>query len=196
MSSKKLAATGLLTFVMVTQLAVVAFAEDDSNDSSFVAPTSGPVMPTARPVAPIEKKHHEVEHEEHYQISVPPVVITPDSDDSTAGVTNKPTSASVGKPSFRVSPPNGTSVVAPDNAGKQNLIEPKTSSFDPEANAPIDVNNIHLTSKTPADVFLESAQIGIGAMAAGAALLGVAAAVRGVRFRRQANTDFIYEVEN
>jgi hypothetical protein len=32
-------------------------------------------------------------------------------------------------------------------------------------------------------------------MAAGAAILGVTAAVRGSRFRRQAKTDFIYEVE-
>jgi hypothetical protein len=57
------------------------------------------------------------------------------------------------------------------------------------------VQNINPTKKTPADVFIESAQVGVGAMAAGAAILGVTAAVRGSRFRRQAKTDFIYEVE-
>jgi hypothetical protein len=83
----------------------------------------------------------------------------------------------------------------PDTAGNEQVIEPNSAMFDPNANKPIQMQNIHPNKKTPADVFIESAQIGVGAMAAGAAVLGVTAAVRGVRFRRQAKTDFIYEVD-
>ena len=102
------------------------------------------------------------------------------------------------KTDFKVSPPQGgqdVSTTVPDAEGNQQVIEPNSAAFDPNANEPIKVENINPTKKTPADVFIESAQVGVGAMAAGAAILGVTAAVRGSRFRRQSKTDFIYEVE-
>jgi hypothetical protein len=123
------------------------------------------------------------------------MVITPDQDsDDEEGEegTGSP------KRSFKVSPPmNGAPANSsvPDTAGNEQVIEPNSARFDPNANKPIQMQNIHPNKKTPADVFIESAQIGVGAMAAGAAVLGVTAAVRGVRFRRQAKTDFIYEVD-
>jgi hypothetical protein len=199
MSSIKLAATALLAVAFLTQASVAAMAEDSGSDddsTSFIAPTSRPLNP-----APNERGNHgdRPKHKEgeQFQVAVPPMVITPyQGADDEDGEANSDTANP--KKSFKVSPPmNGSPAnnAVPDTAGNQQVIEPNSAAFDPNANMPIEMQNIHPTKKTPADVFIESAQIGVGAMAAGAAVLGVTAAVRGVRFRRQAKTDFIYEVE-
>jgi hypothetical protein len=197
MSSIKLAATALLAVAFLTQASVAAMAEDSNSDAdstSFIAPTSRPLNP-----APNERTFHgdRPKHKkgEQFQVAVPPMVITPDqsSDDEAGeqGVANP-------KRSFKVSPPMNGAVAnssVSDTAGNEQVIEPNSAIFDPNANKPIQMQNINPNKKTPADVFIESAQIGVGAMAAGAAVLGVTAAVRGARFRRQAQTDFIYEVD-
>jgi hypothetical protein len=191
MSIAKTAATALLALVFASQVSIAAMAEDSESDddkTSYSVPTR-PANPE-----PHWRKGHVDKSERHgdddFQISVPPMVITPhfekedDEDDS--------------KSNFKVAPPQGGqdfSATVPDAAGNQQVIEPNSAVFDPNANEPINVQNINPTKKTPADVFIESAQVGVGAMAAGAAILGVTAAVRGSRFRRQAKTDFIYEVE-
>jgi hypothetical protein len=196
MSAKKLAVTALLALAFFSQSSIAAMAEDSGSDddsTSFVAPTSRPASP-----APNERKHHgeDKEHgkESQFEVAVPPMVIVPNPeveelDDDPA----RPGAA------FMVSPPQGgvgVNAAVPDTAGNEQVIEPNSAAFDPNANQPIEMQNIHPSNKTPADVFIESAQIGVGAMAAGAAVLGVTAAVRGSRFRREAKTDFIYEVEN
>ena len=201
MSTKKLAATALLALAFFSQSSLAAIAEDSGNDddsSSFVTPTGRPTAP-----APFERKHgdrKDGDRKEHhddgdFQVAVPPMVITPNDDaddDSTK-------TGGAGLKGFKVAPPKGGSGVnssVPDTAGNEQVIEPNSAAFDPTANQPIQMNQIHPSSKTPADVFIQSAQVGVGAMAAGAAVLGVAAAVRGQRTRREAKTDFIYEVEN
>ncbi|MFM6939121.1 MAG: hypothetical protein ACKOUD_00635 [Rhodoluna sp.] len=199
MSTKKLVITTVLALAFFSQSSMAAFAEDEGSDdgsSSFIAPSTRPTAP-----APFERKKHgerpSREGDGHFQVAVPPMVIKPyesdDEDDDT-----KTGSAGI-EQSFKVAPPKGGAEVnssVPDTAGNEQVIEPNSAAFDPNANQPIEMQNIHPTKKTPADVFIESAQIGVGAMAAGAAVLGVTAAVRGVRFRREAKTDFIYEVEN
>jgi hypothetical protein len=199
MSTVKIAATALLAFAFLTQVSVAAMAEDSNSDddsTSFIAPTSRPLNP-----APNERRPHgdRPKHKEgeQFQVAVPPMVITPDQDkDDESG--EVASGSANPKQSFKVSPPkNGSSVNSsvPDTAGNEQVIEPNSSVFDPNANKPIEMQNVRPNKKTPADVFIESAQIGVGAMAAGAAVLGVTAAVRGAKFRRQAKTDFIYEVE-
>jgi hypothetical protein len=175
MSTVKIAATALLAFAFLTQVSVAAMAEDSNTDddsTSFIAPTSRPLNP-----APNERRPHgdRPKHKEgeQFQVAVPPMVITPDQDKDGSSVNSS----------------------VPDTAGNEQVIEPNSSVFDPNANRPIEMQNVRPNKKTPADVFIESAQIGVGAMAAGAAVLGVTAAVRGAKFRRQAKTDFIYEVE-
>lgn len=199
MSSIKLAATALLAAAFLSQVSVAAMAEDSNSDddsTSFIAPTSRPLNP-----APNERGHRSDrpghKEGEQFQVAVPPMVITPDqgSDDEAGEASNGSANP---KQSFKVSPPNNgvpANDSVPDTAGNQQVIEPNSAVFDPNANKPIQMQNIHADKKTPADIFFESAQIGVGAMAAGAAVLGVTAAVRGVRFRRQAKTDFLYEVE-
>lgn len=197
MSTAKLAAVALLAAAFFTQSSIAAFAEDSESDddsTSFIAPT-GPGRP-ANP-APNERGDHgdrpKHKRDGDFQVAVPPMVITPDNDDAQGdddGFNANP------KQSFKVAPPGaGPAESVPDANGKPQVIEPKTSAFDPNANKPIELADVRVTKKSPADVFIESAQIGVGAMAAGAAVLGVTAAVRGVRFRRQENTDFIYEAE-
>ena len=186
MSIAKTAATALLALVFASQFSVAAMAEDSESDddkTSYTVPTR-PENPE-----PHWRKGHGDKPERHgdddFQISVPPMVITPDDEEES-------------EKSFKVSPPQGgqdVSATIPDAEGNQQVIEPNSAAFDPNANEPINVQNINPTKKTPADVFIESAQVGVGARAAGAAILGVTAAVRGSRFRRQSKTDFIYEVE-
>jgi hypothetical protein len=206
MSTKKLAATALLALAFFAQSSMAAMAEDSGNDddsTSHISPTSRPTAP-----APYERKHgngkegdrKEGDRQDHhdeggFQVAVPPMVITPNDDDDDTTATG---SAGI-KQGFKVAPPKGGSSVnssVPDTAGNQQVIEPNSSAFDPTANKPIQMNQVHPGNKTPADVFIQSAQIGVGAMAAGAAVLGITAAVRGQRSRRETKTDFIYEVEN
>ncbi|MEY4042778.1 MAG: hypothetical protein RL529_345 [Actinomycetota bacterium] len=201
MSTKKLAVTALLALAFFSQSSLAAMAEDSGNDddsSSFVTPTGRPTAP-----APFERKHgdrKDGDRKEHnddgdFQVAVPPMVITP-NDDADDDATK---TGGAGLKGFKVAPPKGGSGVnssVPDTAGNEQVIEPNSAAFDPTANQPIQMNQVHPSNKTPADVFIQSAQIGVGAMAAGAAVLGVAAAVRGQRTRRETKTDFIYEVEN
>jgi hypothetical protein len=197
MSTKKLAITALLALAFFSQSSLAAMAEDSGNDddsTSFVAPTGRPTTP-----APNERRHHDGKgHQDDgaFQVAVPPMVITPNSDLDDKSL--KLGGAGL-KPGFKVAPPKGSSGVnesLPDTAGNERVIEPNSAAFDPTANQPIQMHEMHPSSKTPADVFIQSAQIGVAAMAAGAAVLGITAAVRGKRSRRETKTDFIYEVEN
>jgi hypothetical protein len=195
MSIAKTAATALLALVFASQVSLAAMAEDsesDDDDTSYSVPTrpANP-EPNWRGGHGDKPKRH---GDDDFQISVPPMVITPNKDESES----EQEGSEAPKSAFKVSPPQGgqdVSASVPDADGNQQVIEPNSAAFDPNANEPINVQTINPTKKTPADVFIESAQVGVGAMAAGAAILGVTAAVRGSRFRRQAKTDFIYEVE-
>ena len=195
MSIAKTAATALLALVFASQVSVAAMAEDsesDDDNTSYSVPTR-PANPE-----PNWRGGHGDKPKRHggddFQISVPPMVITPNKDEPE----DEQEGSEAPKSAFKVAPPQGgqdVSASVPDADGNQQVIEPNSAAFDPNANEPINVQTINPTKKTPADVFIESAQVGVGAMAAGAAILGVTAAVRGSRFRRQAKTDFIYEVE-
>jgi hypothetical protein len=122
------------------------------------------------------------------------MVITPDVDDAIVNSTGIKTS----KHKFTVAPPaksKHSKTQVPDKDGNLQVIEPKTSAVDPNANAPIQMDSVHPNAETPADVFMNSAKIGVGAMAVGAIALGATAAVRGARSKRESKTDFIYDVE-
>jgi hypothetical protein len=51
----------------------------------------------------------------------------------------------------------------------------------PEQNTAIDISTINFTRKTPADAFIQSAAVGLYAMAAGAVVLAIFAATRAIR---------------
>ena len=52
---------------------------------------------------------------------------------------------------------------------------------DPQQNTAIDISKVNFTKKTPADVFIQAAQVGLYAMAAGALALSLLAASRAIR---------------
>jgi len=64
------------------------------------------------------------------------------------------------------------------------------------ANLPVELGSLQPAKKTPADVFVESATVGVGAMALGAAALGAVAITRGARARREKNAEYLYSSDN
>jgi hypothetical protein len=193
MSSKKLAATLLLSFVLISQASLAALAEDGSDSSGWASPSARPTAPAT--FGRDKHEHHDDDHARNqFQVAVPPMVITPDVDDAIVNSTGIKTS----KHKFTVAPPSkakNSKTKVPDKDGNLQVIEPKTSAVDPNANAPIQMDSVHPNAATPADVFMNSAKIGVGAMAVGAIVLGATAAVRGARSKRESKTDFIYDVE-
>jgi len=63
----------------------------------------------------------------------------------------------------------------------------------PNESNPIDVKLIHTNAKSPADNFLESAYLGMGALGLAALGLGSVATVRAVRVRRSGKSDYFYD---
>lgn len=60
-------------------------------------------------------------------------------------------------------------------------------------NHPIEVNKVHPTHKTPTDVFVDTAVIGLGAVGAGAVGLGAVVGVRAIRAKRAGTkNDYFY----
>ena len=72
--------------------------------------------------------------------------------------------------------------IAINPAAKNSVVAPKAGTMvDPKLNAPIDISKAQLTKKTPADVFLQAAQVGLYAMGVGAIALALIAATRSIR---------------
>jgi Ni/Co efflux regulator RcnB len=69
-------------------------------------------------------------------------------------------------------------------------------TVNPEAAPAIDPASIRTSSKTPADVFMESATWGLMAMGAGAVALGSVAGVKTLSARRKPNGEYFYDGEN
>lgn len=77
------------------------------------------------------------------------------------------------------------------------VIKPKNSNQKmAPANLPVELGSLQPAKKTPADVFVESATVGVGAMAVGAAALGAVAITRGARARREKNAEYLYSSDN
>ena len=67
--------------------------------------------------------------------------------------------------------------------------------IDPAQVPAVDVAGIDPTAKTPADIFMESATIGLTAMGVGAIALGGFAGVRAIRLRKNPLGDYFYDAE-
>ena len=61
---------------------------------------------------------------------------------------------------------------------------------------PVELSSLQPSKKTPADVFVESATVGVGAMAVGAMALGAVAVTRGAKSRREKTAEYLYSSEN
>ncbi len=72
--------------------------------------------------------------------------------------------------------------IAINPAAKNSVVTPKAGTMvDPKQNAPIDISKAQFTKKTPADMFLQAAQVGLYAMGVGAIALALIAATRSIR---------------
>ena len=72
--------------------------------------------------------------------------------------------------------------IAINPAAKNSVLTPKAGTMvDPKQNAPIDISKAQFTKKTPADMFLQAAQVGLYAMGVGAIALALIAATRSIR---------------
>ena len=72
--------------------------------------------------------------------------------------------------------------IAVNPAAKGSVVEVKSGTMvNPQQNTAIDLSTVNFTKKTPADVFIQAAQVGLYAMAAGALVLSLVAASRAIR---------------
>ncbi len=72
--------------------------------------------------------------------------------------------------------------IAINPAAKNSVVTPKAGTMvNPNQNAPIDISKAQFTKKTPADMFLQAAQVGLYAMGVGAIALSLIAATRSIR---------------
>ena len=90
-------------------------------------------------------------------------------------------------------------VVAPLNSGQNppgsTPIGSDVQGIDPQAAPPVEVAGLRTTAKTPADLFMESATLGLAAMGIGALAIGGVAGVRAIRLRKDPNDDYFYEAK-
>lgn len=72
--------------------------------------------------------------------------------------------------------------IAINPAAKNSLVTSKAGTLvNPKQNVPINISNVQFTRKTPADLFIQAAQVGLYAMGAGAVALSLIAASRAIR---------------
>jgi len=138
------------------------------------------------------------DHDEQHEV-IPPVITVPGH----------------GKGDHRKPPKNGIPIVPevldPNSSAQSlsgiDLAEAEyvvVASNDPESTVPleaanpneaqpIDVKLIRASIKNPADRFLESAYLGIGALGLAAVGLGTVAGVRAIRMRRSGKSDYFYD---
>ena len=167
-----------------------------------------------------DEEGEEYEHGNNHGV-IPPVVIRPhqdgdeygededededEDDEDGAGGTLPPL------PSVSPSPAAGAGFGPAGNKRGQFVIAPlggpgsnggpgagpgaQVSKIDPQAAPPISMQGVQTSPKTPSDIFVESATVGLTAMGVGAIALGGVAGVRAIRLRKNPLGDYFYESE-
>lgn len=69
------------------------------------------------------------------------------------------------------------------------------SAIDPQASPAISMQGVKTSAKTPSQIFVESATVGLTAMGVGAIALGGVAGVRAIRLRKNPLGDYFYDSE-
>lgn len=133
-----------------------AFADDD--DDSMVQELEQELLPSH---SPKDKRHEEIEQKfgKQGRLAFPPMVIRP-MRENLAGA--------------------GFVAINPALKGAGVGLVTGTAVY-PERNVPIDISNVKLTRKTPAEVFIQASQFGLYLMAAVALALSAVAASRAIR---------------
>ena len=159
----------------------------------------------------IKRRELEQKYGKEGHLSLPPLVIRPkrdtddvaegsalrfgDDDDEGMNVTPNSGAASAGTGAASAGTSGDSSSGSTQTAGKASAgfiaVNPAANGsgvtvksgtmVNPQQNTAIDLSNVKITKKTPADVFIQAAQVGLYAMAAGALVLSVIAASRAIR---------------
>lgn len=131
--------------------------------------------------SPKDKKHQEIEQKygKKGKLSFPPLVIRP-MRPSDAAREPEPLLAEQAETSAASAGTAEFIAVNPALKVEANSVMEGTAVF-PERNIPIDISNVKLTRRTPADVFIQASQFGLSLMAAGALALTAVAASRAIR---------------
>jgi hypothetical protein len=66
-------------------------------------------------------------------------------------------------------------------------------SVDPKQSHPVAIEQVKVTTQTPADRFMDAAYLGIGLLAVSAVGLGATTAVRSYRLRKSGKSDYFYD---
>ena len=160
-----------------------------------------------------EDGDHESSHEDNHGV-IPPVVIKHKDDDNDdddgngkgggfvplPGVTPAPTPAPgvVGSGATLRGGRYEIAPIDPQLKGANGLagqVSTHGAQIDPQSVPAVDVSGINPSAKTPADIFMESATIGLTAMGVGAIALGGVAGVRAIRLRKNPLGDYFYEAD-
>ncbi len=193
-----LAASGLVLFGLffVPAAAYADDEDDDDRDASVIEPGKREHDETDRKHKDLEERYGKDGH-----LIVPPLVIRPEKEGEEHSIIAPSTGrgntsgqnsiapigesvniegASIGR-GFVLTTPSGGSVgqVVGPNMGQ--LANETLTSFDPEQNLPVEIGTSRAGSKTPADIFIESATVGLIAMGIGAISLGAIAGTRAIR---------------
>ncbi len=193
-----LAASGLVLFGLFF-VPAAAYADDEDDDDR----DASVIEPGKREHDETDRKHKDLEErygKDGYLI-VPPLVIRPEKDGEEHAIVAPPTGvgntsgqnsiapigesvniegASIGR-GFVLTTPSGGSVGQVVGANVGQLANETLTSFDPEQNLPVEIGTSKAGSKTPADIFIESATVGLIAMGVGAISLGAIAGTRAIR---------------
>ncbi len=152
-----------------------AYAEDDDDKRPMPGQSSAPRAPHH----PHEEENEHAEENELHdrygedvgQINLPPLVVKDGKKTGSAG--------------------NGVGEQLNPPANPETLKD--AGNADPAGNVPVDPKSIKANQGTPADVFFNSATVGLGVMGAGALALGGFAVRRSIKLRKDPKADFLYE---
>lgn len=112
------------------------------------------------------------------------------SNEVVAGTANKATAGSATAGTSGAIPSGSNETVGSASAGfiavnpvaKDSVVTVKSGTMvNPQQNTAIDLSTVNFTKKTPADAFIQAAQVGLYAMAAGAFALSLVAVSRAIR---------------
>ena len=146
-----------------------AHADDDDDKRPVPGESITPRAP--HHPHPEENELHDRYGEDVGQINLPPLVVKDGQKTGSAG--------------------NGVGEQLNPPANPETLKD--AGNADPAGNVPVDPKSIKANQGTPADVFFNSATVGLGVMGAGALALGGFALRRSIKLRNDPKADFLYE---
>jgi hypothetical protein len=201
--------SGILVFGgLFTATSAHADDEDENETStSQVSPaplqTQNPKVHSPKvPKEPKEPREHikrrelEQKYGKEGRLSLPPLVIRPKrdtdevsessafefEDEATAGSATAGTAGAISSGSNETVGSASAGFIAVNPVAKDSVVTVKSGTMvNPQQNTAIDLSTVNFTKKTPADAFIQAAQVGLYAMAAGAFALSLVAVSRAIR---------------